>query len=197
MSNTIIQWNCRGLRANYNEVLLLVSSFTPSVFALQETHLKESDDVSLKNYSLYNFISTDNRRASGGASLAISNRVIHSQIPLNTPFQAVAARVTLHKTVSICSIYLPPGGAVAEADLDNLIQQLPEPFIILGDLNGHSPLWGCSDSNPSSDSIEDFIGRHNLCLFNDKSFTYLHPGTGHYSSLDLSLCSPSLFLDCI
>ena len=28
---------------------------------------------------------------------------------------------------------------------------------------------------------------------NDKS--YLHPATGHLSSLDLSLCHPSLFLD--
>ena len=30
---------------------------------------------------------------------------------------------------------------------------------------------------------------------NDKSYTYLHPATGHLSSLDLSLCHPSLFLD--
>ena len=195
MSNTFLQWNCRGLRANYNEILLLLSNYSPAVLALQETHLKESDDVSLKNYSLFNFISTDNRRASGGASLAISNRVIHSQIHLNTPFQAVAARVTLHKSVSVCSVYLPPNDTVDPLDLENLIKQLPEPFILLGDLNGHSPLWGCSDCNSRGKIIEDFIGKHNLCLFNDKSFTYLHPGTGHYSSLDLSLCSPSLFLD--
>ena len=39
---TIIQWNCRGLRANYNEILILMSLFSPSVICLQETFLKQS-----------------------------------------------------------------------------------------------------------------------------------------------------------
>ena len=30
---------------------------------------------------------------------------------------------------------------------------------------------------------------------NDKSYTYLHPATGTFFSLDLSLCHPSLLLD--
>ena len=30
---------------------------------------------------------------------------------------------------------------------------------------------------------------------NDKSYTYLHPATGTFSSLDLSICHPSLLLD--
>ena len=30
---------------------------------------------------------------------------------------------------------------------------------------------------------------------NDKSYTYLHPATGPFSSLDLSLCHSSLLLD--
>ena len=36
---SIIQWNCRGLRANYNEILILMSLFSPSVICLQETFL--------------------------------------------------------------------------------------------------------------------------------------------------------------
>ena len=72
---------------------------------------------------------------------------------------------------------------------------MPEPLIILGDLNGHSPLWGCAHLNNRGKLIEHCLGKHDLCLLNDKSFTYLHPATGHYSSLDLSICSPTLFLD--
>ena len=30
---------------------------------------------------------------------------------------------------------------------------------------------------------------------NDKSSTYLHPATGSYSSLDLTICSPGIFPD--
>ena len=195
MANTLVQWNCRGLRANYNEVLKLLTDLNPSIVCLQETLLKQSDDISLKNYSLFNYILKNNDRAAGGSSVVVNNRVPHSQVTLDTPLQAVAVRVTLHKTITVCSVYLPPNVNVTSDALDNLIKQLPEPFILLGDLNGHSPLWGCSDLNNRGKLIEDCLIKNDLCLFNDKSSTYLHPATGHMSSLDLSLCSPNLYLD--
>ena len=42
MKNTIIQWNCRGLRANNDELQLLLNDYDPAVVCLQETHLKNS-----------------------------------------------------------------------------------------------------------------------------------------------------------
>ncbi|VDI62513.1 Hypothetical predicted protein [Mytilus galloprovincialis] len=45
LSTNIIQWNCRGLKINLLELTLLVQSFLPIAFCLQETHLKESDNV--------------------------------------------------------------------------------------------------------------------------------------------------------
>ena len=42
----IIQWNCRGLKPNYNEESLLISEYNPSVFCFQETFLKPDDKVS-------------------------------------------------------------------------------------------------------------------------------------------------------
>ena len=44
----IIQWNCRGLKPNYNEESLLISEYNPSVFCFQETFLKPDDNISLK-----------------------------------------------------------------------------------------------------------------------------------------------------
>ena len=43
--------------------------------------------------------------------------------------------------------------------------------------------------------IESFIDNHGLCLYNTKTPTYLHPATGTYTSLDLSVCFPTLPLD--
>ena len=34
----IIQWNCRGLKPNYNEVSLLISEYNPSVFCFFKRH---------------------------------------------------------------------------------------------------------------------------------------------------------------
>ena len=53
---SIIQWNCRGLKANYNEVLILMSLFSPSVICFQETFLKQSDNVSFRDFNMFNYI---------------------------------------------------------------------------------------------------------------------------------------------
>ena len=45
----IVHWNCRGLKPNYNEILLLLSLLKPSVFCLQETFLKQEDNKTLKD----------------------------------------------------------------------------------------------------------------------------------------------------
>ena len=39
------------------------------------------------------------------------------------------------------------------------------------------------------------MAQEGLCVFNDGSDTYLHPGNGTYSSIDLSIGEPSLLLD--
>ena len=43
--------------------------------------------------------------------------------------------------------------------------------------------------------IEDVINRNNLLLYNNKAYTYLHPGMGTYSAIDLTLADASIFLD--
>lgn len=195
MKNTIIQWNCRGLKANYDEILLLLKDHDPAVFCLQETLLKDSDNISFRNYSTFNTVSVNNERAAGGVSVIVNNKAPYSQIMLNTNLQAVAVSVTLHRVITFCSIYIPPSSKLSIKDLDNLILQLPAPYILLGDFNGHNILWGSKDINEKGKIVEDFVGKHNLCLYNDKIPTYLHPATGTYSFLDLSICFPTLLLD--
>ena len=45
MANKLIQWNCRGLKANFNELLLLLTGLCPSIICLQETFLKPNDNL--------------------------------------------------------------------------------------------------------------------------------------------------------
>ena len=92
-------------------------------------------------------------------------------------------------------MYIPPNFHLETEHLDTLLKQLPSPYILVGDFNGHNILWGCKDNNPKGNIIEDFITKNDLCFMNDKSHTYLHPATRKFSSLDLSMCHPSLLLD--
>ena len=93
---------------------------------------------------MFNYICPDGQRASGRTSIMVKSSVPHSQFDLNTNLQAVAVIVTLSKKVTICSIYLPPNGVLSKNSLVDLINQLPHPFILVGDFNGHSKVWGCS-----------------------------------------------------
>ena len=51
------------------------------------------------------------------------------------------------------------------------------------------------DTNDKGEIIENFIAENDLCLFNDKQPTYLHSPTRNYFALDLSVCSPNIYLD--
>ena len=95
-------------KANYNEILILTTLFSPAVFCLQETFLKTTDNVSFKNYSIYNHIATENQKASGGSSILVKANVPHRQIDINSNLQAVAVNVTLSKFKTICSVYISP-----------------------------------------------------------------------------------------
>jgi exonuclease III len=72
--NMIMQWNCRGLRANFDELQILTKKFSPSVVCLQETMLKNSDTPNLRGYQMYSHISNTGARASGGSSIIVNNR---------------------------------------------------------------------------------------------------------------------------
>jgi len=107
---TTIQWNCRGLRANYDALKLLINKYDPVALCLQELHVSDSYDL---DSILYTFISKVphipiGHRSHGGSGILIRKDVPHSIIPLNTSLQAVACRLSISQPITLCSVYLPP-----------------------------------------------------------------------------------------
>ena len=127
----------------------LMTQQQPAIVCLQETFLKTDDDITIKTHQSYNFINNNNNghRASGGVSILIRNCIPQSKTHLNTQLQAIAVKVTLHRTINICSIYIPPQDAINESEINNILQQLPTPFILLGDFNSHNTMWCCRNTN--------------------------------------------------
>ena len=105
MANTIIQWNCRGLRPNFEEICLLINNHHPVALCLQETFLKENDSTSFKYHSIYNKIFTEGQKAQGGVSVIVNNNIPHKHIPLDTSLQAVAVKLSLHSSHAL--FYIP------------------------------------------------------------------------------------------
>ena len=128
----------------------------------------QSVSLYLKHYSSYHVYSknTSDGHASGRVSTFIHNSIPHSVIPLNTSLQAQATLLTLDQTITICNIYLPPN--MNTDFIDNLVQQLPSPYILLGDFNAHHPMWGCSHQNIKGNLVEQLLLNHSLVLLNNK-----------------------------
>lgn len=104
--SSILQWNCRGLRVQYEEICILMSKYSPSIVCLQEILLKGKG----KDSSIYTHRS-----------------VSHSTVPYDGPLSDSALKVSLDKEFTICSLYLRPALPLKQHDLDNLYRQLPSP----------------------------------------------------------------------
>ena len=70
--------------------------------------------------------------------------------------------------------------------------------IVAGDFNGHSPLWGYADRNPSGINIEDLCQSTNLIRLQDEFSkpTLLHKAHGTLHRPDLTLVSPDIHSTC-
>ena len=190
-----LQWNCKGLRARSEALKVLMHDFNPGVVCLQETMLGTNHFNPGLNYDIYDCAAPAGDRAHGGAAVIIKKSLQHSLISLNTLLQAVAVRVILDKEVTVCSLYLPPKVPFNVTDIQNLIDQLPTPFLILGDFNAHNPLWGGDILDIEGRTIEDIIDTNSVSLFNDGSMTFHNVYSNKSSAIDLSICSSSIFID--
>ena len=137
----------------------------------------------------------DGDRAHGGVAIIVAKVLQHSYVPLNTNLQAVAIRTCFDREITICSLYLPPNSGFTLRDIQSLINQLPPPFLLLGDFNSHSPLWGGDFIDTEGGIIDDILSNNDLTLYNDGSMTYHNIYTGVSSAIYLSICSSSLYLD--
>ncbi|KAG1663708.1 RNA-directed DNA polymerase from mobile element jockey [Nymphon striatum] len=181
-------------RSKYDEICRLLNDHNPTAMCLQETRLNDTYNTTIRRYSIYRR-DLPSEHPAGGVCIIVNNQIPHSSVQLNSSLQAIAVRVSMHKVLTICSIYIPPSSPIIAADVEDLLRQLPAPALICGDFNGHNLLWGSRVTNPRGRTIEDIILHNNLCLFNDTSMTYLDLSAGTYSALDLTLCHPSLLQD--
>ena len=101
-------------------------------------------------------------RPSGGASVFVKSSFSQRKIDLQTELQATAVSVTLDKEITICSVYIPPSFSLNSQHLDSLLQ-LPSPYIILGDFNGHNILWGGKNNDSRGELIENFL-KNDICI---------------------------------
>lgn len=190
MARSIIQWICRGIHNKKGELNLIISEFNPVVMAFQETHTTPHKLPKISHYQIHHKPFPHNK-ACGGVAIAVRDGYFSEQILLNTSLQAIAVKVSYPRKFTICSLYLP-NQKWTQAQLQSLIQELPPPFLLLGDFNSHNPLWGATSIDSHGKIIEKILGEENLVLLNIGDPTYIDDTHGTYSALDLAISSPTL-----
>ncbi|KAG5872903.1 hypothetical protein JTB14_030859 [Gonioctena quinquepunctata] len=190
MANTIIQWNCNGIISKLSEIQIIKNENSPFVLALQETHLKPNESFRLRGYQCFRKDVNPTHRARGGVAIFVRNNIPTKDVRLVTDLQATAVQIEVPLRTTICNIYLPDGNWHSD-HIQNIIDQLPRPFLILGDFNSHSPRWGDSKHDNRGKKVESLIETNNLCILNSGNPTHFEARSGKTSVIDLSLCSPS------
>ena len=189
----ILQWNCRGLKPNYQDLQSVIRWRNPFIICLQETKLASAMACSIKGYAVYRKDVQSQTIAHGGVMIAVHHSLPVRPLQLNSPLQAVATRVHFgHREITFCSLYLPPSTALPVAELRRLLLELPAPVLIVGDFNAHSTAWGCDHTGPRGRILESFICDESLCILNTGQRTHFTVPSGQTSALDLALASPQL-----
>ncbi|KAL4132883.1 hypothetical protein QTP88_009960 [Uroleucon formosanum] len=80
----------------------------------------------------------------------------------------------------------------SEKDLENIIRQLPKPFIITGDFNSQNVRWGSLNTDNRGKEIEKILESDNLVLLNSMESTRINSINGNLSNIDLSFANASI-----
>ena len=196
----VIQWNCEGARPKSGELENLALTLDPYCICAQETKLPPGAKFSIPKYKsfLNNYeLKPGDKIAKGGVGIFVKRHIAAYQVQLKTPLQAVAVSVKIGKRITYCSLYLPPGDIIKKEDLTGLLDQLPKPYMVLGDFNARSTLWHMEETNSSAcrrgAMIEELIAENDIFLLDGNKNTHMSRRMGTEDShIDLSLCSTEL-----
>ena len=194
----IIQWNCASYYAQFEQLKLVIKeNNSPACLCLQETRHKGKK---FHPPSGYIAICSTNRRDDDherGVAMLVNKNINFKELKLQTTtnIEAVAARVWLGRFYTICSIYLSPSLTVNETELLNLINQLPKPFLLLGDMNARHYRWGEHLCNDRGNLFEKILLEQDVTLLNEEEKTHYSVQHGSSTLIDLSLCSTDCFPD--
>lgn len=141
---TIFQWNCNGLCSKIGNFRNFLNRHRFPVLALSEPRLSTS--VRISSYVLYQ----SQRPAGHGRSMLCVRKDLPHDLVLTSAsenFEYVACSIRLGRNkITVASCYIAPRVAVSEQELRDLFDSLPVPFIVCGDFNAHSALWGSAHS---------------------------------------------------
>ena len=185
--DSIIQWNINGLHKHNADIHRAKTLIKPIALCFQETNLKLNTTFPIKGYNGFFQNHQTHLRASGGVAIFVNNLIESTEIHIQSPLEVVAVSIRLKTPLCICNIYLPDSTTFKLNDLNDIIQQLPKPFIFLDDFNSRNQIWGSHFTDHRGKIMEKFLENEQLILLNTGEPTLHNITHNSLSAIDLTI----------
>jgi hypothetical protein len=167
-------------------------SIQPIAFCFQGTNLRPNASFTIRGYNGYFKNRQTNLRASGGVAIFVSTLTESTEIPIQSNLKVIAMSLHTKNPLCICNIYLSDSSNLLLNDLNNIIRQLPKPFLFLGDFNSRNLIWGSNYTDARGKIVEKFLDNDQIILLNTGEYTRHNVANNSFSAIDLSITSSSL-----
>lgn len=114
---------------------IIIQNHDPTIICLQETNLYDNFSHNINNFNTYTTNRTDCIRASGRVAILARSEYPSSRVPVQSTLEVVAISIQLETKITLCNIYTPNQKKFDAPDIENIIQELPTPFLRTGDFN--------------------------------------------------------------
>uniref|UniRef100_A0A1B0D7L8 Endonuclease/exonuclease/phosphatase domain-containing protein n=1 Tax=Phlebotomus papatasi TaxID=29031 RepID=A0A1B0D7L8_PHLPP len=191
------KWNCNSVRPKLQDLLIVCNQLAIDIIALQETKLTPNSDLRLQGYSI---VRKDRSGRGGGVLIAVKEDINYDRVSIEVNSgECVAVDVNVGRgKIRFFSVYSTNGNRLSSDDLNAISASAPGgKFVILGDFNAYSTLWGGESSNRWGQMIETWAEEHELTVLNDGRFTRVACPPNSCSAIDLSIVSSNLAVDCV
>ena len=194
----LMQWNARSVKCHLSDLKIAAYTTKPHVIAIQESWLKQKDKT--PGFISYFTHRVDRIGRKGGGLLFLVRKNLNYVHKDLVPFrggvlevQAISIKSN-NQFIDILNIY-NPRGTLNKNEFMHYKSQLNSRFFIVGDFNGHNPLWEPTNNphiNGCGKILEEIINDQNdfTLVTPPDLITYFNPYSGRTSTIDLQFCSP-------
>lgn len=166
-------WNCRGVRAQKEELIKFLCTNQIDIILWQETLLKAADIFKIPNYIIHR---TDRENGRGGDTAILTKRNIkYSPGPIiDTPnLEATSGVINIdNQKLTICFIYRPPSIDITNEDLDAIFRNDDTPILAARDLNTKNPAWHSTRINQDGRTLLHHAQRINVFIYGPRVHTH-------------------------
>jgi exonuclease III len=211
-SFTIHSWNCQGSPSNkITQIRNHLHQFKPQILCLQETRIKQKQNLSSYNIQNYSFTATPHSSGAGGLGMYIRDDVhykhradLMNEIVIknceyanNTMWHELLIN---NEIILLANVYINPSNS--NTDTSNIIKMIStiktqqHPFILIGDMNAKHSTWNnFTLTNNIGEQINKFINKNSYTLLNNEYCPFQSTMLFTGSTIDLAISSEQYIIN--